>query len=182
MNNFISRTTIKSVIFTLFLLSSLSASSGEFETIKREPSPSEQKELETLLKTTELSPIEVKEINDLAEDTIKSLSKALSNFDYTEESVSKLSTFIDQAFQQISEDKKVGLATKWGCYLGNALIKNYQGKWVKMGDGSYGVHLNNGHYLFPIRRVYKHLYNGQEDSILALFKSVVQVDEKVKSQ
>jgi hypothetical protein len=176
MKNYMPNSTF--TIFTFLFLISLSACSEEVKTTKRAPLPTEQKELDVLLKTTEISAAEAKEVNYQSETTINTMKvNGYSNFDYSEDSVSKLSLYINEISPRLPASIKEKMAVMWGSYLGNALIKNYQGSWVKMGDGSFAVYLTNGHYLFPMRRVYKQIENGYEDSILALFKSVDQINK-----
>lgn len=163
-------------ILTTILLVLCSVSfAGEIETTKREATASEKQALQEILKSTDISKEEESEINELSSIAVDSMKvKGYENFDYSEDSVEKLSRSIDEVYP-ISDKLKQMLPSIWGAYLGNALVKNYQGKWAKMGDGSFGVILPSGHVLFPINRAYKHANDGAEYSIFALYKSVQQL-------
>lgn len=146
----------------------------EFQITYRKPDSAEAEELEQLLKTTEISIEEEQEINQLALMAIAWMREfGHANFNYSEASVRTLNNTINEEFP-FSDKALDTLPQLWGSYLGNALVKNYNGRWVKMGDGSYGVHLPDGHYFSPMNRVYKHMRNGKEDSILAFLKTVQQ--------
>ena len=175
----------KVILFFWFLLQFVlitTSFAGEIETTPRAPNQSEKKELDVLLKTTEISSAEENEINRFALQTIELMKKVSnSDFDYSESSVQKLAEFIDKA-SPYNEQDAADISFMWGSYLGNALIKKYNGKWLVMGDGSYGVNLPSGHYLFPMKRAFKHMMNGQEDSIFAMYKSIEIISEQQKNR
>ena len=175
----------KLILLFLFLLqASLITTSfaGEVEVTPRAPNQSEKKELDALLKTTEITSTQENVINDLALQTIELMKKVgYSDFDYSESSVEKLAEFIDKT-SPYNEQDAFDLAESFGSYLGNALIKKYNGKWLVMGDGTFGVNLPSGHYLFPMKRAFKHMMNGQEDSIFAMYKSIEIMGEQQKNR
>ena len=167
---------MKKIILIMILALGSTSFAGETQTTTREATSSEKKALEEILKSTDISKEEESEINELSSIAIDSMKvKGYENFDYSEASVEKLSRSIDEAYP-FSDKVIQTLPSIWGAYLGNALVKNFKGKWAKMGDGSYGVILPSGYTLFPINRAYKHAAKGPEDSIFALYKSVQQIN------
>ena len=170
---------MKKVILTILILLSVNTLAADFETTIRKPTNDESKRLELLLKTSELSESELDKLKKYSVLTINMLHDlGHKNFNFEEESVNLLSGIIDKEGSAYSDKTKNALSTLWGAYLGAAIIDNYGGKWVKMGDGSYAVLVGVSKYVFPMVRVYKHINNGAEDSILALYKSVTISTQK----
>lgn len=174
---------MKNFFISLLILFSMACSAEEFVKIERLPTESEKNELAVMLKNvTDLSAEELQGINELSAIAIMHMQGVgKADFGYDEKSVSYLSSVIDK--ERPFPEKALNMFPKiWGAYLGNAIIKNYPGKWKKLGDGSYVVKLDSGLIMFPMRRAYKHMINGSEDSIMAMYASLKPSTPVVKNR
>ncbi|AGH80869.1 hypothetical protein PCNPT3_04635 [Psychromonas sp. CNPT3] len=115
-------------------------------------------------------------INDFKEYGIK-------EFGYDEASIKILSDIITTERTHYSENAKKILPNIWGAYLGNTIIKNFGGKWVKY-DNQYVVivGVEKPHICFPIQKVHKHILNGKIDSIYAFYLSTRKINEELSTE
>ena len=151
---------LKGIVFCMFLAVSLMAN-GEVTTLNHEDVPSD-------VLTT---------IQSYSTRTIEMMNKGgAKDFDYSENSVKFLSAVIDEEGPTYSEKAKSILPSVWGAYFGDALIKKYGGKWVKLGN-SYAVLIDDSQFLFPMVRVEKHIANGTQDSIYSMYLAVASMNE-----
>ena len=170
---------MKKYIALLYLIV-FSCFADQTQTTLRQPSAEEQRQLELLLKTSEVTAEELEQLKVYAEKTVDMMvNGGIESFNYSEDSVFVLSQVIDREREGYSDKAKSVLPVVWGAYLGAAIIKKYDGKWVKMGDGSYGINVQSGQYVFPMMRVHKHIHNGSEDAIIALYQSIVEAQKKI---
>lgn len=161
------------LILFIITIWTANAISDEISVNTRKADEVEQKRLKELMKMTDLTKDQLSTVQRYASSTVETFnSNGMAGFDYSENSVKLMSELIDKERTGYSERVKNILPTLWGSYLGEALIKRYGGKWVIMGNGSYAISLNNGHFLWPMARVEKHVTNGTEDSIYAQYMSI----------
>lgn len=148
----------------------------------RQATAQEKKELENKLKMRDLTEGEAGQILYFVEYTIKTFKdKVNSDFGLNKKSVVKLSEILDEEGASYSDKAKSVFPTVFGAYLGQAMISEYGGKWQKSGDNDFVIHLNSGQYAFPALRVYKHIVNGNEDSILALYESIPMMQQQLQT-
>lgn len=122
------------------------------------------------LKYPDLSAEEVDQINNYAEKVVASMQKnANPDFSFDEKSVRFLSEVISNEGKTYSDKAKEMLPTMYGSYLGAAIIKKYDGKWINVEGVGYGVIVDESNISFPFNKVKKHIENGEEDSIYALY-------------
>uniref|UniRef100_A0A6U3E2Q9 DUF3806 domain-containing protein n=1 Tax=Lotharella globosa TaxID=91324 RepID=A0A6U3E2Q9_9EUKA len=90
------------------------------------------------------------------------------DFGYDIQSVGYVDELIDRNRRGwIREGSEERMLTLFGAYLGEAMIKQYGGKWV---DG-YGVQITEGFVANPFVKVAKRIQNGiEEDSIESYFR------------
>ncbi|WP_188150886.1 hypothetical protein [Teredinibacter waterburyi] len=121
------------------------------------------------LEFEELSSEDLGDLHRYAEQTVSMMRKNIGDdFGYNEDSIKKLSDVIDREGPTYSDQAKNVLPTVWGAFLGEAIIRKYGGKWVKY-ENSYGVLIEERSLWFPLEKVMKHIENGKEDSIYALY-------------
>lgn len=115
-------------------------------------------------------------VNDFKEYGIK-------EFGYDETSIKTLSDIITSERANYSENTKKILPNLWGAYLGNAIIKNFGGKWV-IYNNQYVVMVGGEktHICFPIQKVQKHILNGEVDSIYAFYLSTRKINEELSTE
>ncbi len=98
-------------------------------------------------------------------------------FSYDEKSVAWLEGYIERlrargAFEESFEK----FASIFGCYLGEAIIRTYGGRWNE--DEKYPLHVlfEGGVRVFPFAKVSKQMRNGLDagDSILGFFRTIPQ--------
>ena len=115
-------------------------------------------------------------INDFKEYGVK-------EFGYDEASIKILSDIITSERTNYSENSKKILPNLWGAYLGNAIIKNFGGKWVVY-DNQYVVlvGVEKPHICFPIQKVKRHILNGEIDSIYGFYLSTRKINEELSTE
>lgn len=90
---------------------------------------------------------------------------------YNREGVEWLDGYIQRQHEHGDPTKFEGLANTLGSYFGECIIATYGGKWQQTEYG-WGVEFENGNSAFPFAKVAKHLENGSDDSVLAMFDSI----------
>lgn len=68
--------------------------------------------------------------------------------------------------------ERQGVITALGCFLGECLVRTYQGEWAAGPDGTTGVGLANRLFFNPFYLVDQQLRQGQKASVAAFFASV----------
>ena len=119
-------------------------------------------------------------IKEGSEHTVSQMrDQGVSNFDYNEVSVKFLSEVITDERLRLSENAKRILPELWGAFLGEVIIKELGGKWVKLGD-QYAVLVSDSHICFPLNKVHEQIVNGEIDSIYGFYLSTVKIANEIK--
>ena len=97
----------------------------------------------------------------------------ISGFGFNRKSVAYLDTFIDRQAGGLKRDPnlRARIVSAAGCFLGEAIIATYGGKWIEM-DGGLMVQIEQGdqfHALTPHGKIEKRIMNGEEDNIKFYF-------------
>lgn len=86
--------------------------------------------------------------------------------------VPHLSHFIDAQRRTLAPAEREGFITAAGCYLGECLVRTYQGEWAAGPDGTTGVGLAGQLFFNPFYLVKEQLDKGAAASVAAFFASV----------
>ena len=121
----------------------------------------------------------VARINSYAETVLATLQRGTPEASYDGGSVERLAKDLTANSARYSADQRVQVANMYGAFLGRSIIATYPefaGTWVRW-KGDIGIELANGgnglrKILFPINKAFKHIENGQADSIFGLFAAV----------
>jgi hypothetical protein len=116
-----------------------------------------------------------------AETVLKTLQKTVPGARYDEASIRRLSQDLSANGSSYKGDARVKIANMYGAFLGKAIRtthSKYPATWVRWKD-DIALEFNSGaggakKLLFPITRLFKHLDNGEQDSIYSLFMAVPQ--------
>jgi hypothetical protein len=68
-------------------------------------------------------------------------------------------------------DDPSGLTNTLGSFLGECIVRSYNGRWQETEHG-WAVIVDGNLAVFPFNKVHKHLVEGAVDSVLSLFKGV----------
>ena len=113
------------------------------------------------------------DLNKLSKTLTETLKKESIKTDYSKESIKQLEDWLSKQ----KKKKQKELINQVGAYLGESIIKNYGGSWVKT-NGNWSVELSENNMIFPISKVYKFVHDGPEDSFYTLFKLIPVVFKK----
>ena len=121
----------------------------------------------------------VARINSYAEAVLATLQKGVPEATYDGGAVDRLAKDLTANSARYSSDQRVQIANMYGAFLGRAIITAYpefSGAWVRW-KGDIGIQFASrgsepNKILFPITKVFKHIENGQADSIFSLFAAV----------
>ena len=94
----------------------------------------------------------------------------LAGFDA--EGVARLDHFIAAQRGPVAAGPRAGVAQALGCYLGECLVRAYDGEWAAGPDGSTGVGLAGRLFFNPFYLVSQQLDRGDAASVAAFFASV----------
>ncbi|MBO1255715.1 hypothetical protein J3L16_08465 [Alteromonas sp. 5E99-2] len=120
-------------------------------------------------------------IKEGAKHTVSQMhEQGISHFDYNEASVKFLSEVITDERLHLSDNAKRVLPEIWGAFLGEVIIEELGGKWVKFGD-QYAVLVSDSHLCFPMNKVHEQISNGQIDSIYAFYLSTARIANEISS-
>lgn len=116
-------------------------------------------------------------IKDNAEFVIEHLSNALVpfKFGYNAKSLQWVDAYINRLGSngRLTDEQTLDAFTfAFGSFLGEAIIHNAGGKW-KYIDGILGVFMPDGNSVYPMDKARKHLINGPDDSIYALYETIL---------
>jgi hypothetical protein len=119
---------------------------------------------------------EVTRLNAYAEAILKVLRKAVPNSGYDQASIGRLSEDLTANGSRYTGDHRVKIANMYGAFLGKAILATYSehpAAWVRW-RGDVGLEFAAGanrirKIVFPITRVFKHIENGESDSIYSHF-------------
>lgn len=112
----------------------------------------------------------MQELTDLAE-TVKTELK----LKYDTDSVKYLEGFIERQKTRFSEDKSKGLINSCGAFLGQCIIENYGGKWVRDDNGQVAISFDSQNMVYPFAKVSKQFENGLEDSVYSMYTIIPTV-------
>ena len=90
---------------------------------------------------------------------------------YGGEAVAHLSHTID-AQRNLAPAERTDFITAVGCYLGECLVRTYQGEWAAGPDGTTGVGIAGQLFFNPFFLVKEQLDKGAAASVAAFFASV----------
>jgi hypothetical protein len=121
----------------------------------------------------------VTRLNAYAEAVLKILQKTVPDAGYDEASIRRLSQDLSANGSSYKGDARVKIANMYGAFLGKAILvtySKYPATWVRW-RGDVGLEFEADakgirKLLMPITRVFKHVDNGESDSIYSLFMAV----------
>ena len=93
---------------------------------------------------------------------------------YGGEAVAHLSHTIEAQRASLAPAERTDFITAVGCYLGECLVRTYQGEWAAGPDGSTGVGLAGQLFFNPFYLVHQQLNSGEAASVAGFFRSVPQ--------
>jgi len=111
----------------------------------------------------------IEEIQQLANST-----KTQLDLKYKAESIKSLEGFIERNKVYIDKNEWSGLINSCSAFLGQCIIENYGGKWIK-DNGEYCVEFDENNKAFPYSKVTKQFENGIEDSIFSFYSAIPKV-------
>jgi hypothetical protein len=91
---------------------------------------------------------------------------------YSGEALSHLSLLIDAQRTALAPAEHVDFITAVGCYLGECLVRTYQGEWAAGPDGTTGVGIAGQLFFNPFFLVKEQLDKGSTASVASFFASV----------
>jgi hypothetical protein len=104
--------------------------------------------------------------------TAADVRQQLSLTGYGAEEVAHLGRVIDAQRRSLAPAEREGFCTAVGCYLGECLVRTYQGEWAAGPDGSTGVGIAGQLFFNPFFLVKEQLDKGAAASVAAFFASV----------
>lgn len=118
----------------------------------------------------------MQELTDLADKVKESF-----NIKFDNEGVKFIEGFIERNKTQIAKEEWVGLINSCGAFLGQSVIENYGGRWVRDENGQVAVAFDEKNKVYPFSKVTKQFDNGLEDSIHSMF-SIIPTVFKLQSK
>ncbi len=123
----------------------------------------------------------VARIESYAESILATLRKGEPAAGYDGNSVGRLARDLSANGAQYAPEQRVQIANMYGAFLGRAILTTYpqfSGRWVRW-KGDVGIEFAHGNdqvskILFPITKAFKHIENGEQDSIYGLFATVLE--------
>jgi len=112
----------------------------------------------------------MKQLTKLANTTKKSLK-----IKFDTNGVKFLEEYIERIKTQIPKEDWNGLIISCGAFLGQCIIENYGGNWVKEENGTIAIELDKKNKVYPLAKVAKQFENGIEDSIFYLYQIIPSV-------
>jgi len=91
---------------------------------------------------------------------------------YGAEAVAHLSRTIDAQRASLAPAERTDSSTALGCYLGECLVRTYQGEWAAGPDGTTGVGIAGQLFFNPFFLVKEQLDKGSTASVAGFFASV----------
>jgi hypothetical protein len=91
---------------------------------------------------------------------------------YGAEAVAHLSRTIDAQRASLAPAERTDFSTALGCYLGECLVRTYQGEWAAGPDGTTGVGIAGQLFFNPFFLVKEQLDKGSTASVAGFFASV----------
>lgn len=112
----------------------------------------------------------MKELTDLADK----LKMALE-IKFDSDGVKFLEGFIERNKTQIAKDEWLGLINSCGAFLGQCIIENYGGEWIREENGQIAIAFDDKNKIYPFSKVSKQFENGLEDSIHSMYSIIPTV-------
>jgi hypothetical protein len=91
---------------------------------------------------------------------------------YSGEALAHLSHLIDAQRKALAPAERADFITAVGCYLGECLVRTYQGEWAAGPDGTTGVGIAGQLFFNPFFLVKEQLDKGSTASVAVFFASV----------
>jgi hypothetical protein len=91
---------------------------------------------------------------------------------YSGEAVVHLSHTIDAQRTTLAPEERTDFITAVGCYLGECLVRTYEGEWAAGPDGTTGVGIAGQLFFNPFFLVKEQLDKGTTASVAGFFASV----------
>jgi hypothetical protein len=91
---------------------------------------------------------------------------------YSGEALAHLSHLIDAQRKALAPAERADFSTAVGCYLGECLVRTYQGEWAAGPDGTTGVGIAGQLFFNPFFLVKEQLDKGSTASVAVFFASV----------
>jgi len=91
---------------------------------------------------------------------------------YSGEALAHLSHLIDAQRPALKVAERTDFITAVGCYLGECLVRTYQGEWAAGPDGTTGVGIAGQLFFNPFFLVKEQLDKGSTASVAGFFASV----------
>lgn len=110
------------------------------------------------------------ELTDYAEKI-----KTILKLKYDSNGAKYVEDFIERNKTQIPKEEWNGLINSCGAFLGQIVIENYGGQWVKDENGSIAVAINDINKVYPFSKVSKQFDDGLEDSIHSMYTIIPTV-------
>ena len=93
------------------------------------------------------------------------------NLDLNGASIEWIDGFIDRNRESFNGKAKETLVSTLGSFLGEAIIKNFGGRWA-LNRGNLGIYWVGKLFVLPFVKVLKQMNNGPEDSIYIFYRYV----------
>ena len=121
----------------------------------------------------------VAQVEHYAERVLATLRRDEPTATYDGDSVARLAKDLSDNGVHYQGEQRVLIANMYGAFLGQAILATYPqfpGRWVRW-KGDVGIECAPGNgqvskIMFPINKAFKHIENGEEDSIYALFAAI----------
>lgn len=92
--------------------------------------------------------------------------------DFNEAGVQRLTAFIEEQRPLLTRDNVQGVVLALGAFLGECLVRSYQGEWAAGPDGTTGVGFQGTRFYNPFYRVMLQFDNGLKDSVAEFYASI----------
>lgn len=77
--------------------------------------------------------------------------------DYSAESISWLDNYIDEHRSELNDVEKLLLQEKFGAFLGESILRNFGGRWVRSGNDRWMIALGETVKASPFELIAEHL-------------------------
>ena len=102
------------------------------------------------------------------------LREEIPGLEYNLDSVIKIDAFVEKIRHKTNDSEKDRYIQLIGSFLGQSLVNEYKGKWIKTNYGM-AVVLPNNKLAFPFNKVAKQFFEGSEHSIAYFYGKVPEV-------
>jgi hypothetical protein len=96
-----------------------------------------------------------------------------ANVGYDEAAMRWFDEYVTRRHLHGGDEQKAKLINTLGSFFGECILKTHGGKWVTSPDSQYPlIEFSQGNVVYPFNKVDKHLRDGPDESVLALFMSI----------